>query len=104
MTSPYRIERDRGTKEARQQLAVLHEKWPLAFPVEHQDVRPLAMGVARQVATAMGWSFPYTLGVLGRWKMAEVQGLRLSPDSAPDAALQRRPSGRRTVRWGATWA
>jgi hypothetical protein len=61
MTSPYRIERDRGTKEARQQLAVLREKWPLAFPVQHQDVRPLAMGVARQVAAAMGWSLPYTL-------------------------------------------
>jgi sRNA-binding protein len=70
MTSPYRIERDRGAKEAHQQLAVLREKWPLAFPVQHQDVRPLAMGVARQIATAMGWSLPYTLGVLGRWKMA----------------------------------
>jgi sRNA-binding protein len=72
MTSPYRIERERGTKEARQQLAVLQEKWPLAFPVEHQDVRPLAMGVAHQVAAEMGWSLPYTLGVLGRWKMAPV--------------------------------
>src|SRR5271168_2062522 len=72
MTSPYRIERERGTKEARQQLAVLREKWPLAFPVKHQDVRPLAMGVARQVAAALGWSHPYTLGVLGRWKMAPV--------------------------------
>jgi sRNA-binding protein len=72
MTSPYRIERDRGSKESRQQLAVLRETWPLAFPVKHQDVRPLAMGVARQVAAAMGWSFPYTLGVLGGWKMAPV--------------------------------
>jgi hypothetical protein len=62
MTSPYRIERDRGTKEARQQLAVLREKWPLAFPVEHQDVRPLAMGAARQVAAAMDWSLPYVDG------------------------------------------
>jgi len=72
MTSPYRIERDRGSKESRQQLAVLREKWPLAFPVKHQDVRPLTMGVARQVAAALGWSHPYTLGVLGRWKMAPV--------------------------------
>ena len=72
MTSPYRIERDRGTKEAHQQIAVLREKWPLAFPVQHKDVRPLTMGVARQVAAAMSWSLPYTLGVLGRWKMAEV--------------------------------
>jgi hypothetical protein len=70
MTSPYRIERVRGTKEARQQLAVLREKWPLAFPVKHEDVRPSAMGIARQVAAAMGWGLPYTLGVLGRWKMA----------------------------------
>jgi sRNA-binding protein len=62
----------RGAKEARQQLAVLREKWPRAFPVQHQDVRPLAMGVAGQVAVAMGWSLPYTLGVLGRWKMAAV--------------------------------
>jgi sRNA-binding protein len=53
-------------------FAELREKWPLAFPVQHQDVRPLAMGVARQVAAAMGWSLPYTLGVLGRWKMAAV--------------------------------
>jgi len=64
--------RDRGSKESRQHLAVLREKWPLAFLVKHQDVRPLAMGVARQVASAMGWSFPYTLGVLGGWKMAPV--------------------------------
>ena len=36
-----------------------------AVPVKHQDVRSLAMGVARQVTAAMGWSLPYTLGVLG---------------------------------------
>jgi sRNA-binding protein len=72
MASQYRIERDRGTKESPQQIAVLREKWPIAFPVKHQDVRPLAMGVAREVAATMGWSLPYTLGVLGRWKMAPV--------------------------------
>jgi sRNA-binding protein len=72
MASRYRIERDRGSKESRQQLAVLREKWPLAFPVEHQDVRPLAIGAAGEIAVVMGWSLPYTLGVLGRWKMAPV--------------------------------
>ena len=30
MASQYRIERDRGTKEAPQQLTMLREKWPLA--------------------------------------------------------------------------
>jgi sRNA-binding protein len=28
------------------------------------------MGAARQIAAAMGWPLPYTLGVLTRWKMA----------------------------------
>jgi hypothetical protein len=65
MVSTYRIERDRGSKEARQQLAVLREKWPLAFPVQHQDVRPLAIGAAAEIGTAMGWSHPYTLGRAG---------------------------------------
>jgi sRNA-binding protein len=72
MASRYSIERQRGTKEARQQFAVLREKWPLAFPVKHQDVRPLAIDAAREIAAAMGWSLPYTLGVLGGWKMAPV--------------------------------
>jgi hypothetical protein len=65
MASQYRIERDRGTKESAQQFAVLREKWPLAFPVKHQDIRPLAVGVAREIAVTMGWSLPYTLGVFG---------------------------------------
>jgi sRNA-binding protein len=30
------------------------------------------MGAARQVAAAMSWSLPYTLGVVARWKMAAV--------------------------------
>jgi sRNA-binding protein len=72
MAPSYRVERDRGSKEFPQQLAVLRERWPLAFPTEHEDVRPLAMGAARQVAATMDWSLPYTLGVLTRWKMAAV--------------------------------
>jgi sRNA-binding protein len=72
MSSTYQIERNRGTKETRQQLAVLREKWPLAFPANEQDIRPLAVGAAREIAAAIGWSLPYTLGVLVRWKMAPV--------------------------------
>jgi hypothetical protein len=70
MSSPDQIERNRGTKDSRQQLAVLREKWPLAFPALDQDVRPLTIGAAREIAAAMGWSLPYTLGVLVGWKMA----------------------------------
>jgi hypothetical protein len=38
MASQYGIERERGIKEAGQQLAVLRERWPLVFPVQAQDV------------------------------------------------------------------
>jgi sRNA-binding protein len=72
MAPTYRTERDRGSREFPEQVTVLREKWPLAFPTEHEHVRPLAMGVARQIAAAMSWSLPYTLGVLTRWKMADV--------------------------------
>ena len=72
MEFTYRIERDRGAKEFQRQLAVLREKWPLAFPVEDRDVRPLASSAAREISAAMGWSHPYTLGVLGGWKLAPV--------------------------------
>jgi sRNA-binding protein len=70
MASTYAAERARGKKEARQQLPAIRERWPLAFPTTNQDVRPLSIGVAREIAAAMGWQLPYTLGVLGGWKMA----------------------------------
>jgi len=90
MASEYRIEYDRGIKDAAQQLAVLREKWPLAFPVNEQAARPLTSSVAREVAAAMGWSHAYTLGVLGRWKLTAVycqavlrDNQRIALDSSP---------------------
>jgi hypothetical protein len=73
MPSTYQIERNRGTKDARQQLAVLREKWPLAFPAKHQDVRPLAVGAAREIAAAMGWSLPYTLRTIGSNQVTSLE-------------------------------
>jgi sRNA-binding protein len=70
MASQYRIERDRGTRESPQQLVALREKWPLAFPVNEQDVRPLTNSAGGEIGAAMGWSHPYTLGVLAGWKLA----------------------------------
>ena len=70
MSSAFQIERNRGSKEARQQLAVLRDKWPIAFPADAKDVRPLAISAAGEIAAAMDWSLPYTLGVLTRWKMS----------------------------------
>jgi sRNA-binding protein len=91
MASQYRIERDRGTNEFRQQFAVLREKWPLAFPAKPQDVRPLASGAAAgEIGTAMGWSHPYTIGVLSGWKLARTyceavlsHDQRIALDGAP---------------------
>ncbi len=37
------IERERGTNEAQQALTILRERWPLAFPINHRDIRPLAV-------------------------------------------------------------
>jgi sRNA-binding protein len=91
MASQYRIERDRGTKEAAQQIEVLRERWPLAFPVKGEDVRPLAISATDEIAAAMGWSRPYTLGVLRHWKMtaAYCQAIlrhdqRIALDGVPD--------------------
>ena len=67
MSSTYLIDRKRGSKEARQQLPVLRQKWPRAFPAEPKDVRPLAIGAAGEIASSMRWSLPYTLGVLASW-------------------------------------
>jgi sRNA-binding protein len=72
MASQYGVERTRGTKEAARQLAVLRGKWPIAFPVKSDEVRPLTVGAVGEIAAAMGWSVPYTLGVLAPWKMAPV--------------------------------
>jgi sRNA-binding protein len=66
----YQTDRSRGTKDGQKQLAVLREKWPIAFPADAKDIRPLAISAAGELAAAMDWSLSYTLGVLTRWKMA----------------------------------
>jgi sRNA-binding protein len=66
MTSPFAT----GAKEARQQLVVLREKWPIAFPIKPHDIRPLAVGTPGEIAAAMAWSLSYARGVLLPWKMA----------------------------------
>ena len=70
MTSPRGTERGRGAKESGQVFAALRARWPLAFPTQSRDVRPLASSVTGEIAAAMEWSLPYTRGVLFPWKMA----------------------------------
>ena len=72
MSSTYQIDRSSGKKASRQQLLALREKWPRAFPDSDRDIRPLAVNASSEIAAAMGWSLPYTLGVLDKWKMSPV--------------------------------
>jgi hypothetical protein len=72
MASQYGIERDRGAEESWQQIARCRRDGRLRS-------RPSRVASARwrsappgEIAAAMGWSLPYELGVLGRWKMAPV--------------------------------
>jgi hypothetical protein len=44
----------------------------MAAGVSTQDVRPLTKSVPGEIAVAMSWSQPHTLGVLAGWKSASV--------------------------------
>jgi sRNA-binding protein len=68
MASAYASERKRGAKDAAKQIAALREKWPAAFPAAPAQVRPLACGTPKRIAEAIGWTIPFTLGVLAVWK------------------------------------
>lgn len=68
------IDTKRGSKESSEQIAILREKWPLAFPVQPQDVRPLEIGVASKIAGTMDWSLDYAWGVLAPWKASKAYG------------------------------
>ena len=108
MASQCGVERARGTKEAARQLAVLREKWPIAFPVKPHDIRPLAVGAVGEIAAAMGWSLPYALGVLAPWKMALVycravlaHDQRITLDGEPAEPVDAKAKDSATKRRGA---
>ena len=92
MPSTFQIERNRGSKEARQQLAVLRDKWPIAFPVDAKDVRTLAISAAGEIAATMNWSLPYTLGVLARWKMSSAYASLYLPTNIASVLTVRLPN------------
>ena len=100
MSSTFRTERDRGIKEYRQQLAELRKRWPRAFPVDDEDVRPLAVDATYEIAAVMGWSHPYTLGVLSRWKLAPLycqavlcHHQRIALDGSPAEVVEAKARG-----------
>ena len=94
MTSQRGTERGRGAKESGQVFAALRARWPLAFPAQSRDVRPLASSVTGEIAAAMEWSLPYTRGVLFPWKMAAAycravlsHDQRIALDGSPTEAV-----------------
>jgi ProQ/FINO family len=73
MTSNYyKSEKKRGYEEAFLQFEILRAKWPKAFPAKGHQVRPLASGAVKIVATMLGWSPPYARAVLQAWKLREA--------------------------------
>ncbi len=69
MTSKrYSEDRRRGLRDAPEQIKLLQEKWPKAFPAKPHEVRPLVSGIAKILAETFGWSSPYARAVLERWK------------------------------------
>jgi sRNA-binding protein len=94
MASNHGIELARGKKESRRQVVTLRAKWPVAFPVEDQSVRPLSLGAAGEISKAMDWQLPYTRGVLSIWKMTPAyceavlrHDQRIALDGSPAEAV-----------------
>lgn len=71
MSAARRKEKLRGLKEGRSGIEVLQSLWPLAFPKKGHLVRPLACGIAEEIAERTGWSVAYTHGVLQAWKLRD---------------------------------
>jgi sRNA-binding protein len=65
-------DRKRGFRESQEKIPLLRAKWPLAFPAKNHEVRPLAVGIANEVAAAMDWPLYYAIGVLGGWKASKA--------------------------------
>lgn len=58
----------RGMKEGRVSIALLQQRWPTAFPQDPRQVRPLAVTIIATLTAELGWSLPFTKGVLLVWK------------------------------------
>jgi hypothetical protein len=102
MASQYGTERDRGAEESRQQIEVLGRNGR-SRPDQASWHSP-AGGWRRDIAAAMNWSLPYTLGVLACWKMAPAycrsilsHDQRIARDGTPaEASTPRRRDWRRS--------
>jgi sRNA-binding protein len=61
--------RGEPNEECTAAIAVLQERWPVAFPENSALIRPLAeKNLVETIAENTGWSKRYTRGVLSVWK------------------------------------
>jgi sRNA-binding protein len=72
VTNDKKAEQKRGFKEGSQQFELLRARWPKAFSVKAQGVRPLASGAQQALAEALGWTPYYAHGVLAAWKTRQA--------------------------------
>ena len=68
MTRKIQPDFTRGMKESWVSIALLQQRWPTAFPQDPRQVRPLAGTIIATLTAELGWSLPYTKGVLLVWK------------------------------------
>ena len=59
----------RGLRESQASIELLRSLWPAAFPFKFRLVKPLKVGVLKEIAARTGWSYPYASGVLKGWKL-----------------------------------
>src|SRR3954451_20284099 len=69
LTPDHKSEARRAYREARTAIALLQQRWPASFREAPQQFRPLITGLTSLIATALGWSHPYTRAVLRTWKL-----------------------------------
>jgi sRNA-binding protein len=90
MSSKRNHEFGRGINEQRAAIADLQRRWPVAFPTDPREVRPLAGAIVPVIVAEFGWSLNYTKGVLCVWKQRRAYcnavlryDLRRDLDGAP---------------------
>jgi hypothetical protein len=101
MKSPHQIERQRGIKEAGEQLGALRERWPLAFPVQHQDIRPWHWASPTRSPREWAGRFPTRSACFAAGKWQRSTARPYFPTTNASRLMARQP--RRSTRGRRTW-
>jgi hypothetical protein len=86
------IERQRGIKEESPQLGTLRERWPLAFPVQHQDIRPWHWAWPTSSPREWAGRFPTRSACFAAGKWERSTARPCFPETNVSPLMARRPS------------